>query len=89
MYFVILELRNNRSYDALHGTLIHDLHSVRILDNVYCFEMPNADAKQARDFLRGFIDRDDGLVDVESKSWAVHKVEASPHNLDSDILKKR
>jgi hypothetical protein len=82
-YFIFIEFRHDRSYNSILSEL-KKLHAFQILENIYSLEMEQINAIQVRDHLKKFLEVDDGIIVVQSKSWAVANVEKTPYKLTEE-----
>lgn len=82
LYFLEYDLRKQRNYQLLYDEL-HAFNAVRILKSLWCFNRVNTSAAGLRDYFKGFIDSDDGLVVSEVTDWATFNTEGNPNQLKS------
>ena len=80
LYFIEYDLRKQRSYQRLYEEL-SSFNAVRILESQWCFNRINTNAKALRDYLRQFIDNDDGIIISEVTDWASFNTDATPNEL--------
>ena len=80
LYFLSYDLRGKRDYQKLYNEL-NSINAVRVLESTWCFNKANITAKGLRDYFKGFIDKDDGLLVSESKDWATYNAEGTPNDL--------
>ncbi|GAB2617338.1 hypothetical protein [Belliella aquatica] len=80
LYFLTYDLRKGRDYQKIYDEL-EKFNAVRVLESTWCFNRLNTSAPQLRNYFKKFIDKDDGLLVVESKMWASRKTDGSPKDL--------
>lgn len=80
LYFLTYDLRNNRDYQKLYDEL-QSFNAVKVLESTWCFNRINTSASNLRDYFKGFIDSDDGLLIDESNSWATYNTDGTPNGL--------
>lgn len=80
LYFLTYDLRNNRDYQKLYDEL-KSFNAVKVLESTWCFNRINTTASNLRDYFKGFIDSDDGLLIDESNSWATSNTDGTPNDL--------
>ncbi|STQ77014.1 Uncharacterised protein [Grimontia hollisae] len=80
LYFLTYDLRKTKNYDVLYREL-DSFQAVRILDSTWCFKRLNTTSANLRDYFKGFIDRDDGLIVSEVTNWASFNTDDIPNSL--------
>ncbi|MEZ4809399.1 MAG: hypothetical protein R2819_03490 [Allomuricauda sp.] len=80
LYFLSYDLRNNRDYQKLYDEL-KSFRAVQVLESTWCFKRVNTSATALRDYFKGFIDKDDGLLLDESVDWATYNANNTPNDL--------
>lgn len=79
LYFVDYDLRKQRDYQTLYEAL-NQLGGVRVLKSLWCFQHADTSCAAVRDYLKGYIDQDDGLVVSKVVDWASIKTDNTPLN---------
>ncbi|EHV5558141.1 CRISPR-associated endonuclease Cas2 [Vibrio parahaemolyticus] len=79
-FFISYDLVANRDYKRLY-TELEGFGAVRVLESVWCLKHSNTTASDLRDHLRGFIDRDDRLLVIQSADWASLRLLKSPNDI--------
>lgn len=81
LYFIEYDLRNpGQSYSNLIEA-IQQLDGKRMLASLWCVERRGTSAIEIRDYLRRFMDTNDGLAVAEVTSWATWRTKATPQDL--------
>lgn len=80
LYFMSYDLRKSRNYQPLYDEL-ESFNAVRILESTWCFKRVNTTAGKLRDYFKGFIDSDDGIVVSEVTSWGTYHTDDTPNGL--------
>ena len=80
LYFVSYDLRKARDYQKLFDAL-EGLNAKRMLKSEWCLRHSNSSCVLLRDYLKQFIDSDDGLMVSEVANWASIGVSTTPNNL--------
>ena len=80
LYFVSYDLRKQRDYQKLFDAL-ESLGAKRMLKSEWCLRHNNTTCVLIRDYLKQFIDSDDGLMVSEVTDWAAIGVSVTPNNL--------
>ncbi|SHG89739.1 hypothetical protein [Flagellimonas flava] len=80
LYFLSYDLRNNRDYQKLYDEL-KSFGAIQVLESTWCFKRVNTSIAALRDYFKGFIDKDDGLLIDESVGWATYNSNNTPNNL--------
>lgn len=80
LYFLTYDLRKGKDYQKLYDEL-ESFNAVRVLESTWCFNRINTSAAKLRDYFKKFIDKDDGLLIDESKSWATYNTDGTPKDL--------
>jgi hypothetical protein len=69
-----------RDYQKLYDELEH-FSARRVLKSLWCFERHNTDVTGLRNYFRGFLDQDDGLIVMAvGTTWSGWNLEGLPHN---------
>lgn len=82
LFFLEYDLRKDRDYERLTDKL-NEFNAVRILESLWCFDRLNTSAADLRDFFKGYIDNDDGLIVAEVSQWATYRTDGTPNDLPS------
>lgn len=80
LYFISYDLRKGRDYQKLYDAL-RGFGAVQVLESTWCFKRSNTSVAGLRDYLKQFIDSDDGLLVDECTSWATYKTNGTPNDL--------
>ncbi len=80
LYFITYDLRNSRNYQKLYDEL-ESFNAVRVLESTWAFKRIDTNASGLRNYFKGFIDADDGLLIVESKNWSTWNANDTPNSL--------
>lgn len=80
LFFLEYDLRKQRDYKKLYEEL-EKFKAVRILESLWCFNRIETNTVGLRDYFRGFIDADDGLIVAEVTDWATVNTLSNPSNL--------
>lgn len=80
LYFLNYDLRKTRNYQSLYDELAK-FNAVRILESLWCFKRTNTSATSLRDFLKQFVDSDDGICVSEVAHWATWNTIKTPNDL--------
>ncbi len=75
LYFLSYDLRKVRSYQPLYDEL-ERFGGVRALESVWCFQHTGSNCVALRDHFVQFVDLDDGLIVIETSSWAGTRLNA-------------
>ena len=80
LYFIEYDLRKSKNYQPLYDELAK-FNAKRILESLWCFNRINTDAAGLRDYFKGFIDADDGIIVSEINDWASNRTLDTPKSL--------
>ena len=80
LFFLSYDLRKARNYQTLYNEL-SSFKAVRILESSWCFNRINTNAASLRDYFKGFIDSDDGLIISEVNDWGSINTDGTPNDL--------
>jgi hypothetical protein len=80
LYFVDYDLRKQRDYQKLYDAL-NALVATRVLESLWAFNHGNTSCMLVRDYLKQFIDADDGLVVSQVTDWATYTPLEVPPNV--------
>ena len=80
LYFLTYDLRSQGNYQTLYDAL-QGFNAVRILESTWCFNRAQTDVEGVRDYFKGFIDSDDGMIVSHVAAWASFNTDGTPEDL--------
>lgn len=79
-YFISYDLRNKRDYKKIQDEL-DKYGAVMVLESLYSFKKENTTAKNLLNHFRSYIDKDDGMIVIESADWSSISTENTPNDI--------
>ncbi|MCH8304915.1 MAG: hypothetical protein IIB94_07260, partial [Candidatus Marinimicrobia bacterium] len=68
-----------RDYQTLYDEL-DNFNAVKVLESLYYFKREKTNATGLKNHFKQFIDDDDGLIIIESKTWSGYGLDGSPND---------